>query len=250
MGTPEPGHAIGVGITHCAWIPERRAELARLMPQLERERLPFAVASTSVLAGKWSNKASAWGSITALARNAATERWGHTLILAEDMLPAIGAGAALRIVAAAHPDGVVTPFSASRAPAAATLASGESWARGGYTWGSAFMMSTAMLESFIAWADRALGADRKRFYEDELLWAWMYLKKVQAWVPTPSLFEHTMPKSSVNGLNNANKVAAVFQEDVTGVDWSSGLERPKTLIHSSRGEAVLRWLKKGGDSNG
>lgn len=240
------GHLLGVGITHCAWIPERVAELDRLTPELDREGLPFAVASTHLSGSPWSKKESAWMSIKALTRHARAAGWAHTLILAEDMLPAAGAGDVLRMAAKARPLGVLSPFCLSRKAAAAALARGEHWARGNYQWGSAFMLPTATLEAFIAWADLLLGDARCLFYEDELLGAWMSIGKVQAWIPVPCLFEHTMPTRSAYSLNNRDKVAAVFQEDVTRVDWFAGLERPATILNANRGSNVLRWLRGNG----
>lgn len=234
--------SIGVGITHMAWAPDRVEDLARLKPLLEREGLPFEVASNRHDIPTESQ----WLSIRGILAAAERHGWSHVLILAEDMLPAIGAGDALRLAISRGPGELVSPFNTSRKTRDAVRARGQNWARGKYVWGSAVLWTLRDLLLWVSWAEEHFGADRRRFCDDELLGAYIAVMGVDAMIPFPCWIEHQAPNRSSFAFNNRNKVAAEFLPDLAGVDWSAGWADPAVRLNANRGGGALAWLRERG----
>lgn len=231
---------LGVGITHAGWINERRLLLQRNLPALEREGLPHVVAQQY----DENPNRSVWKCIKFILANARARDWTHVLILADDMRPALGAGAALRWMLAEGMD-YITPFHMPPSFGENMEPAGRRWAYGSYNLGSAVLLPVERVTEWMSWAETTLKPILNDYPEDSIMAAWANRNGIKWWIPVPALFQHEMPHSSVYGHPSKRKVAGLFYEDVTGVDWTQGRDDPARM-DSDRSGGIKKYLKDRG----
>jgi hypothetical protein len=156
----------------------------------------------------------------------ATSGASHHLVLNDDLTLCKDFVAAVREVARARPNNLISLYTNSPVVLRARRRR-ESWIENTGVEGPAVIWPTALIAEFIKWQSIHVASDFP--FEDIRVSMWLIKTSKPAFATVPSLAQHLGYQSSLLGLNSASKVAAWYVGDsrsALGIDWRQGLRSP------------------------
>lgn len=172
------------------------------------------------------NRDGCWPTVRRAWENGARSDATHHLVLTDDLKLAEGFWDALNTVVSMFPESPISLFSVKKlAPTIVEI--GLHWCISWGVTGAANVLPVSMIDPFLEWNDDNIRDDCP--HDDVRLTAFITAQGIGALTPLPCLVDHgslpsVLPNSPVSG--KCHSPAAVFQDDVTGIDWSKGAYDP------------------------
>lgn len=149
----------------------------------------------------------------------------HHLVLTDDLTLPRGFWEALNRAVSMFPVSPLTLLTVKKS-ALVALERGHWCISWGCT-GAANVLPSHMIGSFIEWQESNIRADCP--HDDVRLTAWATAHEIGVLTPIPCLVQHGLFPSVIEDsprLGVAHSPATVYQDDVTGIDWSQGANDP------------------------
>lgn len=157
----------------------------------------------------------------------------HHLILADDVIPCRDFLAGIKQIITQKPEECICLFSMRPKVVEQVRARDEHW----YTcpnnvYGSAVLMPTSWIASFLAWCEQHIPEDFK--HDDSRLSLYLMQKKKMIWTTVPSLVHHAGNGKSLLGTRIARQEIDWLGDTSTlSIDWTKGALHP---YHASGSE--------------
>ena len=226
---------VSLNVLHVPDVEERRVLLASQQDALGgidriRESVrDYAIHSDRDLPAD-PRKRSAWPNARR-ALLAGAEQAPYVMVLQDDMLPAKGFFGAVRQMLRVRPAHPIGLFTLRRKIAGAVPVRGDRWfSSTGGVHGGGYILPAAMARDVVAWCDSHISADYR--HDDGRISAYLMRAGQRLWQPLPSPIEHVGAGTSTLGSANRNRVAAWFEPDITGFDYT---EMPADPMHFAGG---------------
>lgn len=222
---PEPANEPGVltaDVVLAPWDERRVSNIAtydipglNVIPDMERQ-------------GCWPTVRRAWV-------NGMNAGGTHHLVLTDDAILPKGFWLAVNKAISMFPESPISLFTVMRGATAVTGHWGVTW---GVT-GVANILPTYMIGPWLTWDEKHVRSGCP--HDDVRMSAWTMAQEIPVMVPLPCLASHgELPSVVKHTLGKVHSQASVFQDDVTGVDWSKGADSPSLIGMSI--SSPRKWL--------
>ena len=201
---------IAVQITHVPWLPDRRANVTRMVRQIKAwaPEVPVGVSEDKGWRDVWQTVR------LAMMRQSKTPT-DHLLILADDFRFHHRSFSELQRAVDSRPDQLIQPF----AIRSQFIGAPEAWGVTDMVWGSALLWPVELIPDFLRWVQEFV--DPAYPGDDMRVRAWLAYHRRSNYLTNPSLFDH-MDREFPSVIGNRTplpRVARTVRRPYGAVEW-------------------------------